>query len=171
MNALEGVEGGLADLAWVGTIFEPEKLPLHNVHFYAPFAVSGVHQLTEIGNDLHDQIPAMDQQWAKYNQVHLGAMADGSYHLITKELFGYQMIRPVCHGTEMHLIIFRPLLVHGRNLIVQIIADFGQLVHTADSEWRVKMHIVKRQLLRFKNGPNPGKVSKTTLNTFKSVHR
>ena len=85
VNALEGVEGGLADLAWVGTIFEPEKLPLHNVHFYAPFAVSGVHQLTEIGNDLHDQIPAMDEQWAKYNQVHLGAMADGSYHLITKE--------------------------------------------------------------------------------------
>lgn len=84
-NALEGVEGGLADLAWIGTIFEPEKLPLHNVHFYAPFAVSGVHQLTEIGNELHEKIPAMDEQWAKYNQVHLGAMADGSYHLITKE--------------------------------------------------------------------------------------
>ncbi len=84
-NALEGVEGGLADLAWIGTIFEPEKLPLHNVHFYAPFAVSGVHQLTEIGNSLHDEVPAMNEQWAKYNQVHLGAMADGSYHLITKE--------------------------------------------------------------------------------------
>lgn len=83
-NALEGVEGGLADLAWVGTIFEPEKLPLHNVHFYAPFAVGDVHQLTEIGNELHEKVPAMNEQWAKYNQVHLGAMADGSYHLITK---------------------------------------------------------------------------------------
>ena len=84
-NALEGVESGLADLAWIGTIFEPEKLPLHNVHFYAPFAVSGVHDLTEIGNQLHEKVPAMNEQWAKYNQVHLGAMADGSYHLITKE--------------------------------------------------------------------------------------
>ncbi len=84
-NALEGVEGGLADLAWIGTIFEPEKLPLHNVHFYAPFAVSGVQDLTDIGNELHEKVPAMHEQWAKYNQVHLGAMADGSYHLITKE--------------------------------------------------------------------------------------
>ena len=84
-NALEGVEGGLADLAWIGTIFEPAKLPLQNVHFYAPFAVSDVHMLTDIGNQLHADIPAMNEQWAKYNQVFLGAMADGSYHLITNK--------------------------------------------------------------------------------------
>jgi TRAP-type C4-dicarboxylate transport system substrate-binding protein len=84
-NALEGVEGGLADLAWIGTIFEPAKLPLQNVHFYVPFAVSDVHMLTDIGNQLHQEVPAMNGQWAKYNQVFLGAMADGSYHLITKE--------------------------------------------------------------------------------------
>ena len=84
-NALEGVEGGLADLAWIGTIFEPAKLPLQNVHFYAPFAVSDVHMLTDIGNKLHAEIPAMNEQWAKYNQVFLGSMADGSFHLITKE--------------------------------------------------------------------------------------
>lgn len=84
-NALEGAESGLADLAWVGTIFEPERLPLHNVHFYALFAVSCVHDLAEIGNELHARVPAMDEQWAKHNQVHLGAMADGSNHVITKE--------------------------------------------------------------------------------------
>lgn len=84
-NALEGVETGLADLAWVGTIFEPSKLPLQNVHFYAPFAVSNVHHLTEIGNELHDTVPALNEQWDKYNQKFLGAMADGSYHLITNK--------------------------------------------------------------------------------------
>ncbi|MEO0386442.1 MAG: C4-dicarboxylate TRAP transporter substrate-binding protein [Pseudomonadota bacterium] len=84
-NALEGVEAGLADLAWVGTIFEPAKLPLQNVHFYAPFAVGDVHALTEIGNELHDTLPAMNKQWDKYNQKFLGAMADGSYHLITNK--------------------------------------------------------------------------------------
>ncbi len=84
-NALEGVEGGLADLAWIGTIFEPAKLPLHNVHFYAPFAASDVHMLTDIGNQLHAEIPAMNEQWTKYNHKFLGAMADGSYHLITKK--------------------------------------------------------------------------------------
>lgn len=84
-NALEGVEAGLADLAWVGTIFEPAKLPLQNVHFYAPFAVGDVHALTEIGNELHDTLPALNEQWDKYNQKFLGAMADGSYHLITNK--------------------------------------------------------------------------------------
>lgn len=84
-NALEGVEVGLADLAWVGTIFEPAKLPLQNVHFYAPFAVGDVHALTEIGNELHANVPAMNEQWDKYNQKFLGAMADGSYHLITNK--------------------------------------------------------------------------------------
>jgi len=84
-NALEGVETGLADLAWVGTIFEPAKLPLQNVHFYAPFAVGNVQTLTEIGNELHDTVPAMNEQWDKYNQKFLGAMADGSYHLITNK--------------------------------------------------------------------------------------
>jgi TRAP-type C4-dicarboxylate transport system substrate-binding protein len=84
-NALEGVETGLADLAWVGTIFEPSKLPLQNIPFYAPFAVSDVHQLTEIGNELHANLPIMNQQWDKYNQKFLGAMADGSYHLITNK--------------------------------------------------------------------------------------
>ncbi|MEN8872496.1 MAG: C4-dicarboxylate TRAP transporter substrate-binding protein [Pacificibacter sp.] len=84
-NALEGVEGGLADIAWVGTIFEPAKLPLQNVHFYAPFAVGDVHALTEIGNELHANLPIMNEQWDKNNQRFLGAMADGSYHLITRE--------------------------------------------------------------------------------------
>ncbi|GAA6206810.1 hypothetical protein NBRC116601_01030 [Cognatishimia sp. WU-CL00825] len=84
-NALEGVEIGLADLAWVGTIFEPANLPLQNVHFYAPFLVGDVHALTEIGNELHATVPAMNEQWDSYNQRFLGAMADGSYHLITKE--------------------------------------------------------------------------------------
>lgn len=84
-NALEGVEGGLADIAWVGTIFEPAKLPLQNVHFYAPFVVGDVHALTEIGNDLHAKMPIMNKQWEDNNQRFLGAMADGSYHLITRE--------------------------------------------------------------------------------------
>lgn len=84
-NALEGVEGGLADIAWVGTIFEPAKLPLQNVHFYAPFVVGDVHALTEIGNELHANLPIMNEQWDDNNQRFLGAMADGSYHLITRE--------------------------------------------------------------------------------------
>ena len=83
-EALVGVQDGIADLAWIGTIFEPGKLPLHNVHFYAPFTVSTAVDAAAIGNDLHDKIPAMNALWAKYNQVHLGSMGDATFHLITK---------------------------------------------------------------------------------------
>jgi len=83
-NALEGVESGLADLAWVGTIFEPSKLPLHNVQFYAPFATGDVRIVTEVGRQLHERIPELHQQWAKYKNIYLGAHGDGSYHLVTK---------------------------------------------------------------------------------------
>lgn len=84
-NALESLEGGLTDIAWVGTIFEPAKMPLQNVHLYAPFAAYDVTLLTEIGNHLHDTLPVMNEQWAKYNQHMLGMHGDGSYQIITKE--------------------------------------------------------------------------------------
>lgn len=84
-SALESVEGGLADLAWIGTIFEPAKMPLQNIHFYAPFVADDVHLLAKIGNLLHDTVPAMNEQWAKYNQHFLGAMADGSYQIISNQ--------------------------------------------------------------------------------------
>lgn len=83
--ALESVEKGLADLAWIGTIFEPSKMPLHNVHLYAPFAVSDVHDLTEIGDRLEAEIPAVGEEWTRHNQKFLGTMADGAYHVIAKK--------------------------------------------------------------------------------------
>lgn len=83
-EALKGVEDGIADVAWIGTMFEPGKLPLHNVHFYAPFVVSNAADAAAIGNDLHEKMPALNAELAKYNQVHLGSMGDATFHLITK---------------------------------------------------------------------------------------
>ena len=34
----EAVEIGLADIGWVGTLWELSKMPLQNVTYYAPFA-------------------------------------------------------------------------------------------------------------------------------------
>ncbi len=41
-NTLEGVQDGLTDIGWVGTLWEPVKMPLHNVTFYAPFTSSSL---------------------------------------------------------------------------------------------------------------------------------
>lgn len=83
-NTLEGIEEGLADLGWVGTLWEPNKLPLHNVTFYMPFVSENVKIMEEIEAELHATIPAMKQQWAKYNQVYLGPQTIDGYVIISK---------------------------------------------------------------------------------------
>ena len=83
-NTLEGVQDGLTDIGWVGTLWEPAKLPLHNVTFYAPFATGNVHHLASIDTELHDTVPAMNQAWSKYNQVFLGPQVADTYHVLTK---------------------------------------------------------------------------------------
>ena len=83
-NTLEGIEKGLADIGWVGTLWEPVKMPLMNVTFYAPFATGDVKALTEVGEELHVKVPAMNTAWDKYNQVYLGVQVADTYNVVSK---------------------------------------------------------------------------------------
>ncbi len=82
-NTLEGVQDGLTDIGWVGTLWEPVKMPLHNVTFYAPFTSATVHQLVDIQEEMETTIPAMKKEWDKHNQVYLGAQAADTYHIVS----------------------------------------------------------------------------------------
>jgi TRAP-type C4-dicarboxylate transport system substrate-binding protein len=83
-NTLEGVQNGLADVGWVGTLWEPIKMPLMNVSFYAPFVTGDLQTLNSIGQQLHKDVPAMHKAWDKYNQVYLGIQVADTYNLFTK---------------------------------------------------------------------------------------
>ncbi len=83
-NTLEGVENGLADIGWVGTLWEPAKMPLMNVTFYAPFATGDIDALIGIGEDLHRDVPAMNAAWDKHNQVFLGVQVADTYNVFSK---------------------------------------------------------------------------------------
>jgi C4-dicarboxylate-binding protein DctP len=83
-NTLEGVEDGLTDIGWVGTLWEPVKMPLHNVTFYAPFATGNVQDMVSIQEELETSIPAMKKEWDKRNQVYLGAQVADTYHIVSK---------------------------------------------------------------------------------------
>ena len=83
-NTLEGVESGLADVGWVGTLWEPVKMPLMNVTFYAPFVTGDVKALNEIGGELHEKVPGLNAAWKKYNQVFLGVQVADTYNVISK---------------------------------------------------------------------------------------
>lgn len=84
-NTLKGIEDGLGDLGWVGTLWEPSKLPLHNVTFYIPFVTDDTKIAADICNDLHANISAMSGALLKHKQIYLGPQSIDDYVLITKK--------------------------------------------------------------------------------------
>lgn len=83
-NTLEGVGDGLADLGWVGSLWEPAKQPLQNVAYYFPFVSGDVYLMTTLQQRLMERVPAFAAEWTKHNTVFLGAQAADTYHLVTK---------------------------------------------------------------------------------------
>ncbi|HEY3517626.1 MAG TPA: C4-dicarboxylate TRAP transporter substrate-binding protein [Gammaproteobacteria bacterium] len=82
-ETLEGIQVGLADMGWVGTLWELSKLPLQNVTFYAPFASDDFRLVVDVVNELHRTVPAMNDAWTAQNVKFLGASALDTYHLMT----------------------------------------------------------------------------------------
>jgi len=72
-NTLEGVGDGLADIGWVGSLWEPAKQPLQNVAYYSPFVTGDFRALVDVQNELMAKVPAFAAEWTKYNTVFLGA--------------------------------------------------------------------------------------------------
>jgi len=84
-NTLEGIQDGLGDVGWVGTLWEPNKMPLSNVTYFAPFAEESAFVMRDIAEDMYKTMPVFKKQWTKYNQVYLGATTGGGYVLMTKK--------------------------------------------------------------------------------------
>ncbi|MGI9258876.1 MAG: C4-dicarboxylate TRAP transporter substrate-binding protein [Gammaproteobacteria bacterium] len=82
-NSLEAIEIGLADIGWVGALWETSKMPLQNVTYYTPFVTDDLILLLDLFNDLHQTTPALAEAWDTQNQVLLGASGVDTYHLMT----------------------------------------------------------------------------------------
>jgi TRAP-type C4-dicarboxylate transport system substrate-binding protein len=83
-NTLEGVGDGLADIGWVGSLWEPSKQPLQNIAYYSPFVSGDIYMMMAIQERLIEQVPAFAAEWTKHNTVFLGAQVADTYHLVTK---------------------------------------------------------------------------------------
>ncbi|MEM8796645.1 MAG: C4-dicarboxylate TRAP transporter substrate-binding protein [Pseudomonadota bacterium] len=84
-DTLEAVETGLADIGWVGTLWEPAKMPLQQIAFNTPFTTNDLVTQLEIINELHEEIPSLRASWNKRGMVFLGAQGNETYHLFTTE--------------------------------------------------------------------------------------
>jgi len=100
-HTLEAIEIGLTDIGWVGTLWELSKMPLQNVTYYTPFVTDDYQMIYEIMNDLHDQVPALEQAWTDQNQRFLGSSVLDTYHLMTNfpvnsfdDLAGHKILAP-----------------------------------------------------------------------------
>jgi len=80
---LAAVEDNLTDFGWVGTIWEASKMPLQQISFVTPFVVDDVRIVIAAMNKLHREIPELNKEWDKHNQVFLGATGIGTYYLFT----------------------------------------------------------------------------------------
>ena len=79
----KGIADGVADLGFVGTIFEAPKFPMQNVSYYAPFGSEDIRTVGGVINEMQKSIPAMGQAWTKNGLVYLGGTALDSYHIWT----------------------------------------------------------------------------------------
>ena len=108
-NTLEGVGDGLADIGWVGSLWEPAKQPLQNVAYYSPFVTGDFRALAEVQNRLMEKVPAFAAEWTKHNTVFLGAQVADTYHLVTKfpvtkldDIKGKKLLAPGAIASRVH---------------------------------------------------------------------
>jgi TRAP-type C4-dicarboxylate transport system substrate-binding protein len=82
-RVLEGVKDGIAEVGFEPTIFHPDKLPLENITFVAPFVTHDVSMVSKAMNKMHATFPEYTAQYAKFNTVRLGGNSYDSYELIS----------------------------------------------------------------------------------------
>lgn len=82
-GTLEGVEEGLADIGWVGAIWEASKMPLQQISYVTTFVTEDPIVITDVMNELHEKLPALRENWEDHNQIFLGSTSIGAMMLYT----------------------------------------------------------------------------------------
>jgi len=58
-------------------------MPLHNVSYMTPFGTSDIFKVVDTMADLQANIPAVANEWTKYNNVYLGGVGLDTYGILT----------------------------------------------------------------------------------------
>jgi TRAP-type transport system periplasmic protein len=80
---LKGVQDGIADIGFEPTIFHPDKLPLEQISFIAPFATSDVVTVGKAIDRLHATVPEYKAQYDKFDVIRLAGSSFDSYELFS----------------------------------------------------------------------------------------
>lgn len=83
-NTLEAIEQGIADFGWVGTLWEPAKMPLQNIMFATPFVTDDPKVTVRVMDELMAKNKHFQKEWADQKVVYLSPTTSDSYQLFTK---------------------------------------------------------------------------------------
>lgn len=82
-GVLEAVEDGIADFGYVPHLFEADNVPLEQVTYVTPFGTNDLPLLMQVISQLHEEIPAIGEGWARHNQMVLAPVGIDTYHFVT----------------------------------------------------------------------------------------
>ncbi|MFT5180932.1 MAG: TRAP-type C4-dicarboxylate transport system substrate-binding protein [Alphaproteobacteria bacterium] len=83
-DLFEAVEGGIADIGYVNTLFEGSKLPMEQITYVTPFHSDDLLGLVKVWEELQTELPELDQQYIKHNQVRLKVYGIPQYSFMSK---------------------------------------------------------------------------------------
>ncbi|MDA7647835.1 hypothetical protein N8690_01085 [bacterium] len=81
-DTLEAITQNIADIGWIGALFEPSALPLQNIMYATPFATSTVEQALSTMNGLNQNEPSMIKEWSDQDIVFFGSSVSDGYSLL-----------------------------------------------------------------------------------------
>lgn len=84
-TAVQALADGIAEFAWIGTLWQQNQMPLTNVTFYAPFGTGDPLVLNDIQNQLHDTQTALTNEWEDNGIVYLGGQSIDGYVILSTE--------------------------------------------------------------------------------------
>lgn len=85
-HVMTGMQKGLGDIGVVTSVFHQDKVPMQAIAYVTPFVTSDPLLLSRTVDDLTAQFPAMQQAWAKYDQIVLTSFSViDSYQMFFKE--------------------------------------------------------------------------------------
>jgi TRAP-type C4-dicarboxylate transport system substrate-binding protein len=77
------VKDGIADVGFVGTLWEGSAMPLQNVTYFTPFATDNLPLQVAVMERMHAEMPEMQRAWTENSMVYLGSCGTETYDLWT----------------------------------------------------------------------------------------
>ena len=83
-DTMEAIRDNIADIGYVGSVFEADSMPLSNVTFYTPFTSGDMGIVTRTMDKLVRDNPAIAKEWEGNNIKYLAPISIETYHIWTK---------------------------------------------------------------------------------------